>query len=297
MSKPTRPSSASMPCDWFAGSWSECLVSDFHNPCPHIAHYSHAGHSSDSSLCSNINYLQLFPILVTVRRWGPQWLDNRVIVDNDNPQAMAYINNGTKRNPIAMHVMAAWDFWISVQHNSPRATALTAQTEATRPQIQSPWVFRSHLRSFVSLTVGPPQLSCLCTTCVSPALAIRRSQWKAFLRFFSEFGLAPIVASSWTVIRFVIHLSSYCKNWMIINYLSAINGLLRHFNHYVTFGLLLFLLHINDLPNCCKKLSFRIFADDTYAFYTNDKFNYLETVLNDELKLVFEYCVDTVMLL
>jgi len=143
----------------------------------------------------------------------------------------------------------------------------------------------------ISLIVGPPRLSCLCTTCVSPALATRRSQWKAFPRFCSEFGLAPILALTRTVIPFVIHLSSYCKNWTIINYLSAINGLSRHFNHYFTFGRLLFLLHINDLPNCYKKLSFGIFADDTYVFYTNDKLYHLETVMNEESKLGFEYCM------
>jgi len=34
-----------------------------------------------------------------------------------------------------------------------------------------------------------------------------------------------------------------------------------------TLGPLLFLLYINDLPNCSKKLSFRIFADDTNMFF------------------------------
>ena len=33
-----------------------------------------------------------------------------------------------------------------------------------------------------------------------------------------------------------------------------------------TLGPLLFLLSINDLPNCSSKLSFRIFADDTNIF-------------------------------
>ena len=33
-----------------------------------------------------------------------------------------------------------------------------------------------------------------------------------------------------------------------------------------TLGPLLFLLYINDLPNCSNKLSFRIFADDTNLF-------------------------------
>ena len=88
--------------DWFAGSWSDCLVSDFHNSCPHSAHYSHAGHALDPSLRSNINYLELFPSLIAVRRWSARWLDKRVIVENDNTQTMAFINNGTCRNPIAM---------------------------------------------------------------------------------------------------------------------------------------------------------------------------------------------------
>ena len=58
-----------------------------------------------------------------------------------------------------------------------------------------------------------------------------------------------------------------------------------------TLGPLLFLLYINDLPNCSKKLSFRIFADDTNMFYTSDrKVQHLETVMNEEFKLVFKYC-------
>ena len=102
--------------DWFAGSWSKCLVSDFHNSRLYSAHCSHAGHAIDPSLRSNINYLELFPILVAFRRWSPQWLDKRVIVETDNTQAMAVINNGTCRNPIAMSWLREI-FWISVQHN------------------------------------------------------------------------------------------------------------------------------------------------------------------------------------
>ena len=50
------------------------------------------------------------------------------------------------------------------------------------------------------------------------------------------------------------------------------------------------LTYNNDLPiNCSKKLSFRIFADDTNMFYTSDKLQHLETVMNEELKLVFKY--------
>ena len=43
-----------------------------------LMHCRHAGHTIDPSLCSNINYLELFTILIAIRCWGPQWLDKRV---------------------------------------------------------------------------------------------------------------------------------------------------------------------------------------------------------------------------
>lgn len=69
----------------------------------------------------------------------------------------------------------------------------------------------------------------------SSTLATRRSQWRVFLHFCLEFGLAPLPASSRTVILFLIHLSSYCKYSKIINYVSGINVFHRHFGHDVTF--------------------------------------------------------------
>ena len=57
-----------------------------------------------------------------------------------------------------------------------------------------------------------------------------------------------------------------------------------------TLGPLLFLLYSNDLPNCSSKLSFKIFADDTNMFYKSGNLQHLESVMNDELKLVFKYC-------
>ena len=57
-----------------------------------------------------------------------------------------------------------------------------------------------------------------------------------------------------------------------------------------TLGPLLFLLYINDFPNCSSKLSFRIFADDTNMFYTSNNLRNLESVMNEEFKSVVEYC-------
>ena len=58
----------------------------------------------------------------------------------------------------------------------------------------------------------------------------------------------------------------------------------------LTLGPLLFLLYINDLPYCSKKLSFRIFADDTNMFFTSDNLLHLESIINEELNSVFKYC-------
>ena len=58
----------------------------------------------------------------------------------------------------------------------------------------------------------------------------------------------------------------------------------------LTLGPLLFLLYSNDLPNCSTKLSFRVFADDTNMFYTSNNLRNLESVMNEEFKLVVKYC-------
>jgi hypothetical protein len=52
----------------------------------------------------------------------------------------------------------------------------------------------------------------------------------------------------------------------------------------------LFLLYINYMPNCAKKLSFRIFADDTNVFYSGKSIDDVENVMNDELERIFHYC-------
>ena len=57
-----------------------------------------------------------------------------------------------------------------------------------------------------------------------------------------------------------------------------------------TLGPLLFLLYVNDLPNCTSKLSVRSFADDTNLFFTDNCLQHLESVMNSEMKQVYKYC-------
>ena len=63
-------------------------------------------------------------------------------------------------------------------------------------------------------------------------LHTRRSQWRTYVRFCAKSNLVPIPAEPKTIIRFLVHLSTYCKS---ICLLTAINVLHRHFGHNVTF--------------------------------------------------------------
>ena len=53
-----------------------------------------------------------------------------------------------------------------------------------------------------------------------------------------------------------------------------------------TLGLLLFLMYINDLPNCSEKLCIKIFADDTNVFASARDLKSLEHLMNSELAKV-----------
>ena len=53
---------------------------------------------------------------------------------------------------------------------------------------------------------------------------------------------------------------------------------------------LLFLLYINDLPNCSMSLIFTIFADDANLFASARDLKTLEILINCELAKVKEWC-------
>lgn len=57
-----------------------------------------------------------------------------------------------------------------------------------------------------------------------------------------------------------------------------------------TLGRTLFLIYINDLPNCSNKLTFRIFADYTNIFASSKNDRDLEIIINTEMGEVKKWC-------
>ena len=55
-------------------------------------------------------------------------------------------------------------------------------------------------------------------------------------------------------------------------------------------GPLLCLLYVSDLRNCVNKLSVQSLADDTNLFYSSNNLKQLESVMNQELKQIYNNC-------
>ena len=64
----------------------------------------------------NINVLEMWPILVSVRRWGKLWMNRTVIFVTNNTQVMAALNSGRSKNKITMSWLRLI-FWESINNN------------------------------------------------------------------------------------------------------------------------------------------------------------------------------------
>ena len=98
--------------DWVAGAFDFKGERELQGWLGH--HFVYADEQGCRS--DNINVLELWPIVVGVRRWGAGWRDRSVVFVTDNTQVMAGLNSGRSRNKISM----AWlriIFWASITHN------------------------------------------------------------------------------------------------------------------------------------------------------------------------------------
>ena len=76
---------------------------------------------------------------------------------------------------------------------------------------------------------------------------------------------------------------------------------LRMLHHYVwyspTLGPLLFLLYINDLPNCLFHFKQRIYIDDTNLTYSNGNIHSIQSSLNEDLLNIKRWLVTNKLML
>ena len=59
----------------------------------------------------------------------------------------------------------------------------------------------------------------------------------------------------------------------------------------ISLGPLLFLVYINDLPNCLNSSTPRMFADDPSISYSSDSIEQLQNVMNSELKNLNDWLI------
>ena len=64
----------------------------------------------------NINMLEMWPVLVSVRRWGSRWLNRTVVFVTDNTQVMATLNTGRSKSKTTMKWLRLI-FWASINYN------------------------------------------------------------------------------------------------------------------------------------------------------------------------------------
>ena len=54
-------------------------------------------------------------------------------------------------------------------------------------------------------------------------------------------------------------------------------------------GPLIFILYINDLPNCLTNVQYRMYADETHLTFASNNVAHLERALNEDLAKVNEW--------
>ena len=56
-------------------------------------------------------------------------------------------------------------------------------------------------------------------------------------------------------------------------------------------GPLLFILYLNDLPNCLTNVQYRMYTDDTHLTFASNNVAHLERDLNEDLTKVNEWLI------
>ena len=85
---------------WLCGTWRDDVIPLV----PDHVDLSEAWSVQNISLdvLTNINYLELYPMLLAARRWGHMWCNQHIVLYSDNMSTVSFINRGTCRSKVAM---------------------------------------------------------------------------------------------------------------------------------------------------------------------------------------------------
>ena len=95
--------------DWVSAGW-RCQLS------MNIDHHNHCLPPPAVFVPENINVQELYPILVSIKRWGHKWRDKKVICYSDNTHVISAINKGKSVNVQAMNFIRQL-FWLTALFN------------------------------------------------------------------------------------------------------------------------------------------------------------------------------------
>ena len=98
--------------DWCAGTWHEGDVINLTSSCGHVCFKPQVDEFDDK----NINVLELWPILIGLKRWAPVLRNMSLIVYTDNTQVLFMLLNGKSSNVTCMHWIREL-FWTCAFYN------------------------------------------------------------------------------------------------------------------------------------------------------------------------------------
>ena len=98
--------------DWLAGTFKKSRGLEFQNWLGH--HFEKAEEAGCGE--NNINVLEMWPILLAVRKWGSDWSNRTIIFVTDNTQVRAALNSGRSKNKFTMGWLRDI-FWQSIKYN------------------------------------------------------------------------------------------------------------------------------------------------------------------------------------
>ena len=99
--------------DWLAGTWEETQLFDDHPLGDHIA--IPPAYVLEE-FCTNINVLELWPIVLGLKRWANMLRNKTLLLFTDNMQVLYMLTSGKSSNTVCMSWVREI-FWICIIHN------------------------------------------------------------------------------------------------------------------------------------------------------------------------------------